>query len=58
LERQDWMKCPTQVNCRRHRKRRRAKDADRLQPNRQCSWQPQHATGAHGQTNCRCVGRD
>ena len=32
-ERQGWMKRPTQVNCRRHRKIRRAKDADRLQPN-------------------------
>jgi hypothetical protein len=32
LERQGWMKCPTYVNCRRHRKLRRAKDADRLQP--------------------------
>jgi hypothetical protein len=32
-ERQGWMKCPTQVNCRRHRKLQRAKDADRLKPN-------------------------
>jgi len=32
-ERQDWMKCPTQVNCHRHRKIQRAKDADRLEPN-------------------------
>ena len=31
--RQGWMKCPTQVNCQRHRKIRRAKDADRLKPN-------------------------
>ena len=36
-ERQGWMKCPTQVNCQRHRKVRRAKDADRLEPKRQCS---------------------
>jgi hypothetical protein len=28
----DGMICPTQVNCRRHRYRHRAKDADRLQP--------------------------
>jgi hypothetical protein len=27
------MKCPTQVNCQRHRKIQRAKDADRLKPN-------------------------
>ena len=32
-ERQGWMKCPTQVNCHRHRKIQRAKDADRLKPN-------------------------
>jgi hypothetical protein len=32
-ERQGWMKCPTQVNCQRHRKIQRAKDADRLKPN-------------------------
>jgi hypothetical protein len=32
-ERPGWMKCPTQVNCQRHRKIRRAKDADRLKPN-------------------------
>ncbi len=32
-ERQGWMKRPTQVNCPRHRNIRRAKDADRLQPN-------------------------
>ena len=31
--RQGWMKCPTQVNCQRHRKIQRAKDADRLKPN-------------------------
>lgn len=31
-ERSGWRKCPTQVNCQRHRKIRRAKDADRLQP--------------------------
>ena len=33
-ERQGWMKCPMQVNCRRHRKWRRAKDTDRLRPKR------------------------
>jgi len=32
-ERQGWKKCPTQVNCHRHRKIQRAKDADRLKPN-------------------------
>jgi hypothetical protein len=32
-ERQGWMKRPTQVNCQRHRKIQRAKDADRLKPN-------------------------
>ena len=32
-ERQGWRKCPTQVNCHRHRKIQRAKDADRLKPN-------------------------
>src|SRR5256884_9181247 len=32
-ERQGWMKCPTKVNCQRHRKIQRAKDADRLKPN-------------------------
>jgi len=32
-ERQRWMTGPTQVNCHRHRKIRRAKDADRLEPN-------------------------
>lgn len=32
-ERQGWMKGPTQVNCQRHRKIQRAKDADRLKPN-------------------------
>jgi hypothetical protein len=31
-ERPGWMTGPTQVNCQRHRKIRRAKDADRLQP--------------------------
>jgi len=31
--RQGWMKCPTQVNCQRHRKIQRAKDAERLKPN-------------------------
>ena len=28
----DWMTRPTQVNCRKHRQRNEAKDADRLQP--------------------------
>src|SRR5208283_2889529 len=36
-ERQGWMKRSTQVNCHRHRKLRRAKNADRLQPKWQCS---------------------
>ncbi len=31
-EKPGWMTGPTQVNCPRHRKIRRAKDADRLQP--------------------------
>jgi hypothetical protein len=32
-ERSGWMTGPTQVNCQRHRKIQRAKDADRLEPN-------------------------
>lgn len=48
-ERQGWMKCPTQVNCQRHRKIQRAKDADRLKPKGNAARCSNRVSGAHGQ---------
>src|SRR5207244_7822993 len=47
-ERQGWMKRPTQVNCHRHRKLQRAKDADRLKPNGNAARCSNRVSGAHG----------
>jgi len=47
-EGQAWMKGSTQVNCCGCRYSREAKDAVRLQPNRQCSQVLQQKYGAHG----------
>jgi hypothetical protein len=49
-ERQGWMKRPTQVNCQRHRKIQRAKDADRLQPKR-CAARVLQACKRSARTN-------
>lgn len=42
------MKCPTQVNCCRHRNNQGTKDADRLRPKRQRSRRLRLTTEAHG----------
>jgi hypothetical protein len=47
-EGQAWMKGSTQVNCCGCRHSREAKDAVRLQPNRQCSQVLQRKYGVHG----------
>ena len=48
IEGQAWMKGSTQVNCCGCRYSREAKDAVRLQPNRQCSQMLLQKCGAHG----------
>src|SRR5208282_6834125 len=44
-ERQGWRKCPTQVNCHRHRKVQRAKGADRLKPKGNAAQLSQRVVG-------------
>jgi len=53
----DGMTRPTQVNCRKHRQSWRAKDADRLWPKRHAVRWPAFSVQAHGQHDCRCIGR-
>jgi hypothetical protein len=48
-EKPGWMTGPTQVNCQRHRKIQRAKDADRLKPNGNAARCSNRVSGAHGQ---------
>ena len=50
----DWMTCPTQVNCCKHRQTWRAKDAVRLQPKWYAAKLLVFSMRAHGSDGCRC----
>src|SRR5882757_9632942 len=56
-EQSGWMQCPTQVNCHRHRKLQRAKDADRLKPKGNAAQLSHRVMGHTDIQGCRCIGR-